>query len=149
MARPHLTGSLLAATAAQILALYAWHLPAGMQVSLASPAGMVVTQLTLLGVAIWFWGAVFASLTTRRWHAVAALMATAKLFCLLGVLLVFAPRALYAPVLSAAALEDQQSAGLLMLAVCPLTYLAAGFLATIGGLGGALQIGARAPGERH
>ena len=60
---------------------------------------------------------------------------TAKLFCLLGALLVLAPRPIYAahsgphhPVVPSGltALEDQQLAGLLMLAACALTYVAAG-----------------------
>ena len=55
--------------------------------------------------------------------------------CLACVLLVFAPRGLYPALLSAShaaghampiRLEDQQLAGLLMLVVCPVTYLTAG-----------------------
>jgi putative membrane protein len=145
---PRVRSSLLAATVLQIVAIYAWHLPSSMQLSLTTPFGMLVTQLSLLVAAVWFWSAVFASLPVRRWHAVAALMATAKLFCLLGVLLVFAPRALYAPAMAHAGLEDQQTAGLLMLAACPVTYLAAAFLATVAGLGGAFRVGANAAGEQ-
>ena len=75
-----------------------------------------------------------AALGIGRWRGLLALILTAKLFCLLGVLLVFAPRFLY-PGLSlphaaghvmAASLADQQLAGLLMLVVCPASYLAAG-----------------------
>jgi putative membrane protein len=60
------------------------------------------------------------------------LLVTGKLFCLLGALLVFAPRSLYllqngheahfGPI----TIEDQQLAGLLMLLACPLSYLLAG-----------------------
>lgn len=94
-------------------------------------------QLSLLAAAIWFWLAVLASGGTARWRALVALLVTSKLFCLLGVLLVFSPRLLY-PMLtlghhagapgsiSGDLLADQHFAGLLMLVACPLTYLAAG-----------------------
>ena len=60
-----------------------------------------------------------------------ALMVSAKLFCLLGILMILAPRALYAGHHGAAIdLADQHLAGLLMITACPLTYLAlATFLA--------------------
>jgi putative membrane protein len=65
-----------------------------------------------------------------------ALLITGKLFCLLAALLVFSPRVLYpdalaahrhAPV-AADLLSDQHLAGLLMLVLCPLTYVLAGVL---------------------
>jgi putative membrane protein len=72
-----------------------------------------------------------------RWRALFALLLTGKLFCLLGALLVFAPRLLYGdPAAGHAwhtpetgdALADQHLGGLLMLAVCPLTYVLAGVI---------------------
>src|SRR5690606_13880969 len=68
-----------------------------------------------------------------RWRSLLSLLLTSKLFCLLGVLLVFSPRLLYPDVLHAghgarlqAPLAAQQLAGLLMLGVCPPSYLTAG-----------------------
>ena len=60
-------------------------------------------------------------------------LATGKLFCLFGVLLTFSPRTIYgslAPICFDPAsprplVEDQQLAGLLMLAACPLVYVTA------------------------
>jgi putative membrane protein len=89
-------------------------------------------QASLLGASVWFWFATFSESGTFRWRAIFSLLVTGKLFCLLGVLLVFAPRLLYEGLpadhghLTAGAMVDQHLAGLLMLAVCPLTYLLAG-----------------------
>jgi putative membrane protein len=69
------------------------------------------------------------------WSALAALLVTGKLFCLLGVLLTFAPRAIYGQIAllplcfgivsPRPILHDQQLAGLLMLAACPVVYVTA------------------------
>ena len=69
----------------------------------------------------------------RRWHAIPALLLTGKLVCLLAVLLVFAPRALYgtAHAHGVSALDDQHLAGLLMIAACPLSYLVAAIMITV------------------
>jgi putative membrane protein len=66
-----------------------------------------------------------------RWLAMGALLITGKLFCLLGVLLVFTPRLIYpelASVRDAAALSDQQLAGLTMIVACPASYVLAGIV---------------------
>jgi putative membrane protein len=137
--RGSLGESLLGATAAQAALLYLWHLPPGLRLAMEAPSAMAVMQLSLLGAATWFWCTIFGSLPARRWGALAALLVTGKVFCLLGVLLVLAPRPLYAAV----ALEDQQLAGLIMLAACPLTYLGAALVVTLRGLGGLFR--ARSP----
>lgn len=54
-----------------------------------------------------------------------ALLLTGKLACLLGALLIFAPRELYR-LHGLPSLEDQQLAGLLMITACPLSYVVAG-----------------------
>jgi putative membrane protein len=54
---------------------------------------------------------------------------TGKLSCLLGALLIFAPRILYTSGHQHSAmanLTDQQLAGLLMIIACPLSYVTAG-----------------------
>lgn len=115
---------LLAATLAQAVLLWAWHAPPAVAAAMRSDWLHGGMQVSLFAAALLFWLAVFAC-REARWRAILSLLVTGKLFCLLGVLLVFAPRALY-PGMSGAALADQQLAGLLMLVACPATYLVAG-----------------------
>jgi putative membrane protein len=92
---------------------------------------------TLLSAATWYWYAIFASLSRHRWHALFSLLVTGKLFCILGALFVFSPREILSSSLPATGynvLQDQQLAGLAMLAACPATYIGAAFLVALGGL---------------
>jgi putative membrane protein len=125
---------LVTATALQVAVLYLWHLPAGRTLAMDMFGGMFFMQGSLALVAVAFWLAVFSNVAMRRWSTVLALLLTAKLFCLLGVLLVFARRPLYLHLDVHASLADQQLAGLLMLSACPLTYLAAAFVITCRGI---------------
>ena len=139
MLRRHLPVLLLAATLLQLLLLWGWHAPPALELSHGRPLLHLAMQGTLLAAALWFWLAVFAERGAGRWRAILALLITGKLFCLLGVILVFAPRTLYAlhvghAVPSGQALADQQLAGLLMLTACPLTYLVAGVAIAAGWL---------------
>jgi putative membrane protein len=100
---------------------------------LAASSGLAqLALIAVLGVtAIWFWSAVIAA---ADWRALAALLLTGKLACLLGALMVFAPRDLYElPGLTLAlcvsgpsTVADQHLAGLLMITACPLSYLVTG-----------------------
>jgi putative membrane protein len=94
-------------------------------------------QVSLFISAFYFWRALLRLAPTSRWHAIFVLLLTGKLFCLLAVLMIFAPRPLYGlptnPYVVHAhdlpqALADQQLAGLLMIAACPLSYLIAGVI---------------------
>jgi putative membrane protein len=90
-------------------------------------------QASLLVAATWFWIAVYEGMRDRvtAWRPIVALLVTSKLFCLLGVLFIFAPRVLSAGAphhQAAHLLADQQLAGLLMIVACPLTYLLAGIV---------------------
>lgn len=133
-ARAKLTGLVLfAATTVQLALLWAWHFPDALAFAHAVPGMAVLMQASLAAAAFAFWLAVFSERGRNRWRAVLALAITGKLFCLLGVLIVFAPRPLYAALMAGhspaapdAMLADQHLAGLIMLAVCPLTYVAAG-----------------------
>jgi len=123
--------ALAVATAAQCAVLWAAHAPPALALAMHAAAFHAAVQAGLLGVALWFWLAVLAQRGAQRWRAILALLATGKLFCLLGALLVLAPRPLYDHHPGAAhgglpALDDQQLAGLLMLAACALTYVVAG-----------------------
>lgn len=116
------------AMVAQLIALWFWHIPFAHHAAMASNTAHAFMVLTLTVSSVWFWIAVFSHRGSDRWRSLVALLFTGKLFCLLGALITFAPNALYGDAQSAAAIADQQTAGLLMLAVCPLTYVAAGIV---------------------
>jgi putative membrane protein len=124
----------------QIAALFAAHAPAVQSAAMARPLFQAAMHLLLAAVAVAFWLAVLAASAARPWHAVAALALSAKLFCLLAVLLVFAPRSLHVAQHHATALDDQQLAGLLMIAACPLSYLVAALLFTVRLIGSASRL---------
>jgi putative membrane protein len=118
-----------AATCAQMVLLWAWHAPP-MHAAAASGVGAYGAMLaTLLAVALCFWGGILLLSSRSRWQGIVALLLTGKLACLLGALLIFAPRPLYASAAghhAAHSLQDQHLAGLLMIAACPLSYVLAG-----------------------
>ena len=99
------------------------------------PAVQLAIHGVLLIAAMLFWLSLLSLPEPRRWHALPALLLTGKLVCLLAALLVFAPRALYGASHQHAALmqplDDQQLAGLLMIAACPLSYLVAAVVITV------------------
>jgi putative membrane protein len=124
---------LLPATAVQVALIWGWHLPAVFAAACGSPALTAAMHVSLFLSAFWFWSAVIGGARNAGWPPLAALLATGKLFCLLGVLLTFSPRAIYGSLASICfdpasprpLVEDQQLAGLLMLATCPLVYVTA------------------------
>ncbi len=128
------SAELSSATALQIALLWGWHSPIGLSASHGSPTLQLVAYASLFLSAFLFWLAVLSQANAARWRAIAALLLTGKLYCLLGALLTFAPRPLFslhtpAPLHGGAgesALADQQLAGLMMLSACPATYVLAG-----------------------
>ncbi|MET0248274.1 MAG: cytochrome c oxidase assembly protein [Sphingobium sp.] len=108
-----LVPSFLAATAT----LWAWHLPALYDRALTDTAIYWLMQLSLLATATLSWRALFAAAPIPA--ALTAIAAMAQMG-MLGALLTFAPRALYAAhatttqVWGLAPLADQQLAGLIM-----------------------------------
>lgn len=118
----------------QLLLLWAWHAPVLQQAAAGAVALQLSLAVLLFASALLFWSAVISASTSSGWRSLAALMLTGKFACLLGVLLIFAPRDLYGlPGLVLAlcetgpsSLADQQLAGLLMITACPLSYLVAG-----------------------
>ncbi len=126
------TGRALAiVTAAQLALLYAWHAPGVAAYTESHPAAHLSMHASLLAAALLFWLAILGDTGIARWRGVAALAITGKLACLLGVLLVFAPRVLDTSAASWGAttemmLADQRLAGLLMLAACPASYVLSG-----------------------
>jgi putative membrane protein len=129
-------GSLWLAAAMQVMLLWAWHLPSLQAWGMSSAIGLVVMHASLFLTAFYFWMAVLTLAAACQWHAIFALLVTGKLACLLGSLLIFAPRPLYAAsaghlqhwghTATTSTLADQQLAGLLMIVACPLSYLVAG-----------------------
>lgn len=121
------------ATATQLALLWGWHSPSALGAAMSNPIIMLAMDASLTAAAAWFWLAIYATPAAGRWRAIFALLVTGKLFCLLGALLVFAPRALFGAMmrgpdvaLMSESLADQQLAGLVMLVVCPLVYITAG-----------------------
>ncbi|MFZ5783467.1 MAG: cytochrome c oxidase assembly protein [Pseudomonadota bacterium] len=127
---PRATTGSVAPMVAQLLLLFGWHAPPALAAAMEQPELHVAMQLSLTVAAFWFWKAVVDAAATRPWRALTALLLTSKIFCLLGVLLTFAPRALYPQMMhhgvaASDPLADQQLAGLMMLIACPLSYLVA------------------------
>ena len=117
----------------QVVALWASHAPAVHHLAMTRSGVELATHGVLLLSALAFWTLLLALPDARRWHAIPALLLTGKLVCLLAALMVFAPRTLYGAghLHGAAALADQQLAGLLMIAACPLSYLVAAIMITV------------------
>jgi len=139
-ARNLASGSVLwTATIGQMVLLWAWHAPAVQASAMMSPLVQTLWHTLLFGSALLFWRSVLPS-TGVRWQSILALLITGKLACMLGALLVFSPRLLYPKPAAASVqhamhhaadwpnLADQQLAGLLMIAACPLSYVLAGIV---------------------
>jgi putative membrane protein len=128
---------LWAAAAVQMLLLWLSHAPVvhGWMIH-STPAALLGSVLLALA-ALWFWHSLLGLPDLHRWQSIPALLLTAKLACLLGALLVFAPRPLYG-----GSLDDQQLAGLLMIAACPLSYLTAAIILSVQLVTGRLSLGA-------
>lgn len=161
LALPRLDGRLASggtnlalATISQTVLLWGWHAPAMLGATMQSTPLMLAMHGSLFAVALWFWVAVVRAIREGDWTPMAALLVTGKLFCLLGVLLTFSPRALYwqlALVQScfgtyASPMADQQLAGLLMLAACPVVFVGAAIVAARRWLGTAGAVHGWRPG---
>jgi putative membrane protein len=135
------------ATLGQIVLLWLAHAPAVQAPAMAYWWAQIAIHLLLFAAAFVFWLALLSQSAGQQWHSVAALLLSGKLVCLLAALLVFAPRALYASGHGHThALDDQQLAGLLMIAACPLSYLVAAIAIATRLIGGGSLRPARSPG---
>jgi putative membrane protein len=129
----HPAALLWMATGLQIVLLWAWHAPPAQLATVESMSISVLMHASLFAAALGFWTSLMSVPLNNRWQAIFALLVTGKLACLLGGLLVFAPRTLYATHahgghVTLSMLDDQQLAGLLMLAACPLSFVIAGIV---------------------
>ncbi|WP_439536903.1 cytochrome c oxidase assembly protein [Methyloversatilis sp.] len=115
-------------TAIGAVTFWAWHAPAPYAAALSSDSIYALMQLTLLTSAMAFWIAVRRSGAAA---AMGAILATTVSMGLLGALITFAGRPLYAPHFAStlswgvSPLEDQQLAGITMWAPGSIAYLAA------------------------
>lgn len=133
--RPARHGAIALPFAVSSLILWAWHHPAAYDLALANIAIYWLMQITLLGSAVWFWGAVFAAGGTPV-ERILFIVAGFAQMGMLGALLTFAPEPLYAAHALApfdwglTPLQDQQLGGLLMWVPAGVPYgVAAAFLA--------------------
>lgn len=117
--------ALVAGFTLQIVVFYAWHLPGVVGTGQSHPYFHAAMHLALFASGFLFWAAILSLEDAALWRGVIALTLTGKLACLLGALLLLAPRLIGgdAGAGSVEALDDQRMAGLLMLAACPLCYL--------------------------
>ncbi len=121
--------------AVSTMTLWLWHVPSFYTAALEQVALYWLMQLSLLGTAWWFWRAVFAARATLP-TALVTIAAAVGQMGLLGAILTFAPRALYAHHFTAplayglTPLEDQQLGGLIMWVPAMLPYaVIAGWIA--------------------
>jgi putative membrane protein len=114
----------------QIGTLWFWHLPT-VQAATTYSGSALLMHGSLFAVALLFWTGVLQMRGLGRWQAILGLILTGKLSCLLAALLIFSPRFLYASHHHAAAIEDQQLAGLLMITGCPVSYVLAGIVIAV------------------
>ncbi len=120
--------SLGSVTAISALTFWAWHAPALYAAALSSHLIYALMQITLVVPAIAFWMAIRRAGATA---ALGAILGTTVSMGMLGALITFATRPLYAPhflsTLSwgVSPLEDQQLAGITMWAPGSMAYLAA------------------------
>jgi len=120
--------SLWSTTAIAVVTFWTWHAPAPYAAALTSDWIYALMQLTLLASALAFWIAVRRAGATA---AMGAILATTVSMGLLGALITFAGRPLYAPHFAStlswgvSPLEDQQLAGITMWAPGSIAYLAA------------------------
>jgi putative membrane protein len=128
------SGWLAFATFVQVAALWVWHAPPILGAALRSTSVLFAMHASLVAAALLFWTLIFAQQGNTRWRSILALLITSKLYCLLGVLLVFAPALLYPNEnpgylhAHSGSISDQQLAGLLMIAACPLVYVSTGII---------------------
>ena len=123
------SGGIVVVTALQLGLLLFWHLPPLVAATHHSAVLQPLMQATATGVAFLFWRAIFTADAQPPWLRIVCLLATAKLFCLAGAILIFSRRAIYNGMgeptrWDMTALSDQQLAGLLMVSACAVIYVA-------------------------
>jgi putative membrane protein len=122
--------SALPASLLHAVVLWGWHVPAAYEAALANVAVYWIMEISLLMSSLLLWQAALSS--RARLGSSLALLSTMMQMGLLGALLTFAGRPLYAPHFGTtlpyglSPLADQQLAGLIMWVPGALPYLVAG-----------------------
>jgi putative membrane protein len=112
-------GEIWSAVAAFAVVLWLWHMPGPYDMTFTSTAVYWIMHLTMFGAALWLWTGLF-SRSANLWTALAASFITTMQMSLLGALLTFSPKPLFAVHLLSTLpwgltpLEDQQVGGLIM-----------------------------------
>ncbi|HEY9057067.1 MAG TPA: cytochrome c oxidase assembly protein [Aurantimonas sp.] len=124
------------ASLVEFVAIWVWHAPVLHDAARVDRSVFVLEQTSFLGAGILLWssaiGAASAGRPAARAAGVVALLVTSMHMTLLGALLLFAPRPLYAcaelcsPAAALTPLADQQLGGVLMLLVGGAAYLGGG-----------------------
>ena len=120
----------LPAALIEAVVVWGWHVPALRSLAAHHPVALAIEQASFLAAGLLLWSAVLAP--RHRAAGVGALLVTSMHMTLLGALIGLAPRPLYTHH-GADALADQQLAGVVMLLVGGIAYLAGG-LAMLGRL---------------
>lgn len=118
------------AVAGQCTLFFLWHTPLLMELAMNNAGGAAIMYISLFAVSLLFWRWILVARIREPWKAILALTLTGKITCLFAVLMVLAPN----PLLHGGghSLADQQAAGLIMLAICPLIYIGTALATTLG-----------------
>jgi putative membrane protein len=119
----------LAVSVIELVVVWSWHLPAVRAAVMHGSPLMLVEIACFVGIGTFLWSAVLAAPAA----GVAALLLTSMHMTLLGALIGLAPRLLYPGAAHAAPagltpMEDQQLAGVVMLLIGGVSYLAGGLI---------------------
>lgn len=122
-------GLLWSVTLSQLALLWVSHSPNMHHLAHSSPLALATLHTVLFASSLVFWICIIT--VSSPWQAMLALLVSGKLACLLGALLIFAPRLLYDAASAAhgthanggMSLDDQHLAGLVMIVACPLSYV--------------------------
>ena len=124
--RRNIPGPLTMWTAIHVVVFWLWHAPPLYSAAMSSSAAFWTMQITIAGSAAVWWARLLRAPATG---AAASLLATMVAMGVLGALITFAGRALYAPhwvttqQWGLSPLEDQQIAGIIMWAPVSAAYL--------------------------
>jgi putative membrane protein len=131
----------LAASVAELIAVWAWHAPALHHFARHELLGLVLEQCTFLATGLWVWMSALGGPPGMRSERAAqgclALVLTSMHMTLLGALLALPPRPLYgfhahsAHGSELSAMDDQHLGGAIMLTIGGLVYLAGGLALVI------------------
>lgn len=122
-----ISGALAATAVLHGAVLWGWHLPVFFELALRSAWIHWLEHVTLLAAGVLYWRALLRARGVAAGWAMVSMLATVIHSGLLGALLALSPRVLYPTYaqVSAAALEDQQLAGLIMWVPMGTVYLVA------------------------